>query len=175
MNFKENEYREIRNTDLNRNIPVKILKVNEFDIKIKDLIENTEYEINRVSQVRYPSRRPHVNNKMIVSCGFKKISESVFTFNNIAIIKCPFIKYFKTSRNIEEKHYNFYGYKILLRNDVSEFKKNYTETIHKMTLTDLQEKNDTVFSAEDFFKKLTDFGLTNIDFEKLLIEQCIPY
>ena len=174
MNFKENEYREIRNTDLNRNIPVKILKINESDIKIKDLVENTEYEIYKVSQDAFPSRRPHVNDKMIESCGFKKIIEGVFAFNNIAIVKCPVKKYFKTSTNIEEKHLDFYGYKILLINDVSDFIKNNIISIQKMTLTDFQEKNYTVFSVKNFFEKLTDFGLTNIDFEKLLIEQCIP-
>ncbi|MFE3847004.1 hypothetical protein ACFX5D_03355 [Flavobacterium sp. LB3P45] len=175
MIIKENEYKEIRNTDLGKNIPVKILKINEFDIKIKDLIENTEYKIYKVSQIGHPTKTPYINDKMIEGCGFKKNISGNYELNDIVIIECiPIIKQINLSKQ-QEFERDFYGHKILLKTDVNDFIQNNIETIHNTTLREFKTKNDTVFCVEDFCEKLIEFGVTNFDFEKLLIEQCKPF
>lgn len=176
MSLKENEYRIIFNRDKGQNIPVKILKINENNIRIKDLIENKEYEIYKVSLVGHPPRTPHINDKMIEGCGFKRNLNGNYELDNIVIIKCGTIKQIKLSKYIELEN-SFYGYKILLKTDVNDFIKNNIETIQNTTLIDFKKMNGTIFRVEDFFKKLIEFEIitTDFDFEKLLIEQCKPF
>lgn len=177
MSLKENKYREFFDPEKQNYVPVKILKINENDIRIKDLIENKEYEIYTVSLVGQPPRTPYINDKMIEGCSFKRNLNGNYELNNIVIIGCGTEEKEQNNKSNypEIKSNNFYGYKILLKSDVNDFIKNNIETIQNTTLIDFQKKNGTIFCVEDFFEKLIEFGVTNIDFEKLLIEQCKPF
>ncbi|OYX86711.1 MAG: hypothetical protein B7Y83_00365 [Flavobacteriales bacterium 32-34-25] len=114
---------------------------------------------------------------MIEDCGFKRGINGNYELNDIVIIGCGTKEKEQNNKSNypEIKSNNFYGYKILLKTDVNDFIKNNIETIHNTSLIDFQKKNGTFFSVEDLFEKLIEFGVTNIDFEKLLIEQCKPF
>jgi hypothetical protein len=170
MKLKADNYIEIYNIKNHNYFPVKILSINKNEIKVKTLIDNIEIKIDISHLETYGYRIPYISNKMIESCGFKKAKNGHYEKNNVVIIE-NYIGKMEQISNFFEINTAFLGFKILNKINVEDFfKKNY-KTNYETKFIDFQRKNNTIIKVEDFFKELVKFGITDINFEELIIEQ----
>lgn len=165
MKLKANNYIEIYNIKNHNYFPVKILSIDENEIKVKTLIDNIEIKIDNCYIETYGYRTPYISNKMIESCGFKKTENGYYEKNNVVIIEN-----YVGEKELLWKKTAFLGFKILNKIDVEDFFKTNIGTNYETKFIDFQKKNNTIMKIEDFFKELVKYGITDINFEKLIIE-----
>ncbi|TVZ26585.1 hypothetical protein JM83_3226 [Gillisia sp. Hel_I_86] len=176
MNLESGNYIELYNPLKYNFFPVRILESDSNRIKVKILSTEKDRYFDNYYLDQFGFRIPFISEKLINYCGFNRIDKSPI-FNNkdydLSIIECYQGKIdrnqFLRTLDIETR---FLGFKILEKNKEEEFIEILKKLPFNCDFKSFQKENKLINSgnANILFKKLNEFGINDINTDKIILE-----
>jgi hypothetical protein len=173
MEFQSGKYLELFNPIKNNYFPVRILEVKETGISVKILSTGSERTFANYYLNNYHYRFPNISHELLKNCGFENHNKGlIWKRGNIIVVEClqgeiknnDYVTFFINFSS------RFLGYKVTTKEALSEFLELLKQTPFDSDSEAFRNQNLTVSFADELFMRLSEFGLKNLNTDKIILE-----